>query len=114
MFDVAVQWEWLDLTPGAEVSEEAAKIAKLSIIEACGPDYLAPAVVTPGSDDFHYYTVKQPTLKAAMIGIGADLVPGLHHPNMTFDKKALQIGVDVLTATLKNAARGKAEGKLNK
>ncbi len=109
MFDVAVQWEWLDLTPGAEVSEEAAKIAKLSIIEACGPDYLAPAVVTPGSDDFHYYTVKQPTLKAAMIGIGANLLPGLHHPNMTFDKKALQIGVDVLTATLKNAARGKAE-----
>lgn len=109
MFEVDLEWNWLDLTPGAEVSEEAAKIAELSIIEGCGREYLAPAVMTPGSDDFHYYTVKQPSLKAAMLGVGADLVPGLHHPHMTFNKEALQIGVDVLTATLKNAARGKAE-----
>ena len=84
-----------------------ARIAELSIIEACGIDCLAPAVVTPGSDDFHFYTIKQPNLKATMIGIGADLAPGLHHPNMTFNKEALQIGVDVLTTTLKNVARGR-------
>lgn len=107
MFDVDIRWDWLDSTPGAEVSEEAVKVAELSIIEACGIDYLAPAVVTPGSDDFHFYTTKQPNLKATMIGIGADLAPGLHHPNMTFNKEALQIGVDVLTTTLKNAARGR-------
>lgn len=107
MFDVDIDWDWMDLTPGAEVSEEAARIAELSIIEACGIDCLAPAVVTPGSDDFHFYTIKQPNLKATMIGIGADLAPGLHHPNMTFNKEALQIGVDVLTTTLKNVARGR-------
>ena len=109
MFGVEIGWRWQDLTPGAEVSEEAARIAELSIIEACGLDSLAPPVVTPGSDDFHYYTVKQPELKAAMIGIGADLAPGLHHPAMTFNKEALQIGVDVLATTLQNAARGKLE-----
>ncbi|WP_431028814.1 amidohydrolase [Lysinibacillus sp. LZ02] len=107
MFDVEIKWEWLDLTPGAEVCEEAARIAELSIIEALGKDCLAPAVVTPGSDDFHFYTINKPELKAAMIGIGADLAPGLHHPQMAFNRDALQIGADVLTTTLKNAARGR-------
>ncbi|WP_332647732.1 amidohydrolase [Lysinibacillus sp. 54212] len=106
LFDVSIEWEWLDMTPGAEVSEEAASIAERSIIEELGTDYLAPAVVTPGSDDFHFYTIQEPSLKAAMIGVGADLTPGLHHPKMTFKKEALLIGAKVLTTTLKNAARG--------
>lgn len=106
MFDVLIEWEWLDMTPGAEVSEEAARIAAQSIIEELGKEYLAPAVVTPGSDDFHYYTIQEPNLKAVMIGVGADLTPGLHHPKMTFNKEALIIGANVLTNTLKNAARG--------
>lgn len=107
MFEVEISWKWMDFTPGAEVSADAAHIAEMSIIEACGMDCLAPAILTPGSDDFHYYTVKKPELKATMIGIGADLAPGLHHPQMTFNKQALQIGADVLTTTLKNAAKGR-------
>lgn len=106
MFDVSIEWGWLDMTPGAKVSEDAARIAEQSIVEELGVEYLAPAVVTPGSDDFHYYTIQEPNLKAAMIGIGANLTPGLHHPKMTFDKEALIIGAKVLTNTLKNAARG--------
>lgn len=105
MYDVEIAFDWEDITPGAEVSEEAARIAELSIIEALGMDYLAAPVQTPGSDDFHYYTVKKPELKAAMIGIGANLAPGLHHPNMMFEEQALFDGIDVLTTTLKNAAK---------
>lgn len=105
MYDVDIQFEWEDITPGAEVSDEAARIAEQSIIEALGTSYLASQIATPGSDDFHYYTVKKPELKAAMIGIGADLAPGLHHPNMTFDERALFDGIAVLTTTLKNAAK---------
>lgn len=106
MYGVSIDWDWIDKTPGAEVSEEAARIAELSIIETFGLSYLAPAVVTPGSDDFHFYTIKKPQLKATMIGIGANLAPGLHHPKMTFDREALIIGAKVLTTTLKNAAKG--------
>ncbi|PKC50872.1 bacterial exopeptidase dimerization domain-containing protein, partial [Rhizophagus irregularis] len=61
-------------------------------------------ILTSGSDDFHFYTVLRPKLKAAMIGIGADLTPGLHHPKMTFKKESLIIGSKVLTTTLRNAA----------
>ena len=104
IYNIEISLEWYDRTPGAIVHEDAAKIAELSIIEALGINALAPEIHTPGSDDFHYYTVKHPELKAAMIGVGADLEPGLHHPQMTFDKKALFDGIKVVTTTLKNAA----------
>lgn len=107
MFGVELKWDWLDRTPGAEVSEEATQIAKDSIIEALGAEHLENPIFTPGSDDFHYYTVLRPSLKAAMIGIGADLTPGLHHPKMTFKREAIITGAQVLTATLRNAANSK-------
>ena len=104
IYNIEISLDWYDRTPGAIVHEDAAKIAELSIIEALGINALAPEIHTPGSDDFHYYTVKHPELKAAMIGVGANLEPGLHHPQMTFDKKALFDGIKVVTTTLKNAA----------
>ena len=73
LFDIDIEWEWQDITPGAEVSKEAAVIAKEGIIEAIGMENLAEEVITSGSDDFHFYTIRHPELKAAMIGIGADL-----------------------------------------
>ena len=104
MYNIEISIEWYDRTPGAVVNDDAAKIAELSIIEAFGINALAPEIHTPGSDDFHYYTVKNPQLKAAMIGVGADLAPGLHHPQMTFNKQALFNGIKVIATTLKNAA----------
>ncbi len=100
---VTIETKWNDYTPAAEVSEEAANIAKLGILEAVGEESYAPAVTTSGSDDFHFYTIHKPELKATMIGIGADLQPGLHHPKMTFNRQALDIGARVLAATLKKA-----------
>ncbi|MDN4495563.1 amidohydrolase [Ureibacillus aquaedulcis] len=104
MYGVELSWDWLDKTPGAEVSEDATRIANASIIEALGAEYLEKPLSTPGSDDFHHYTVLRPNLKAAMIGIGADLTPGLHHPKMNFKREALITGAKVLTTTLRNAA----------
>lgn len=104
-FDVKLHWEWNDYTPAAEVSEEASKIAERSIIEKLGMDFLAPKIITPGSDDFHFYTIKKPDLQATMVGIGANLSPGLHHPQMTFEKEALITGANVLAQTLMNAAK---------
>lgn len=99
-FEIDMSWEWIDFTPGAEVSPTAANMAKNAIIEALGEGHLADEITTPGSDDFHFYTVKKPELKAAMIGIGANLTPGLHHPKMTFDRSALIDAAKVLACVL--------------
>ncbi|HWL24828.1 MAG TPA: amidohydrolase [Ureibacillus sp.] len=103
-FKIDIEWTWNDKTPGAEVSEEATKIAWNAIKEGLGENYLAKPISTPGSDDFHYYTVLRPNLKAAMLGIGADLSPGLHHPKMTFKKEAIIVGANALVTTLLKAA----------
>jgi amidohydrolase len=103
LFGVEIKWNWLDLAPGAEVSTEAEAIAAEAIIASIGEDSLAAPVITSGSDDFHYYTVKNPELKATMIGVGANLAPGLHHPKMSFDHSALQIGSKVLAETVLRA-----------
>ena len=38
-----------------------------------------------------------------MIGLGTDLGPGIHHPDMSFNKEALVIGARVLATTLKKS-----------
>lgn len=105
LFEIEIEWEFQDITPGAEVSKEAAAIAKTAIIETIGIENLAEEVITSGSDDFHFYTIRYPEVKAAMIGIGADLTPGLHHPNMTFNRDALLLGAKVINKTLSILAR---------
>lgn len=99
-FNSDITWRFYDFTPGAEVSADATAMAKEAIIEVLGEPYLAPEIHTPGADDFHFYTVKKPQLKAAMIGIGANLSPGLHHPKMTFDRTALLDAARVLAQIL--------------
>src|SRR5699024_11949755 len=65
--NVAIKTEWIDMTPGAEVSGKAAAIAEAAIREVVGDAKTMPAVVTSGSDDFHFYTIHDPSLKATMI-----------------------------------------------
>ncbi|WP_372868878.1 amidohydrolase [Planomicrobium okeanokoites] len=103
LYNVAIDWEWTDYTPAAEVSDEAMEIARTAIRNVVGEENTAEPLHTPGADDFHFYTIRKPELKAAMVGVGADLTPGLHHPDMTFDSEALDIGARVLAETLKNA-----------
>ncbi|WP_238941936.1 M20 peptidase aminoacylase family protein [Bacillus sp. REN10] len=100
LYNVKIRYEWLDFTPGAEVSPEAEEWLRQGILQTGGASMLAEPLITPGSDDFHFYTIQRPHLKASMMGIGADLAPGLHHPNMTFNKNALKLGVDALTNTV--------------
>lgn len=83
--------------PAAEVDDDAQNIAKTAITKVIGAEYTLPPIVTPGGDDFHFYTIHKPDLKATMIGLGCDLSPGLHHPNMTFKKEAIFQGIDILT-----------------
>lgn len=103
LYGVDIVWNWSDFTPGAEVSAEAEAIAEEAIINIAGTEALAPPVITSGSDDFHFYTIKNPKLKATMIGVGADLQPGLHHPKMTFNPSVLDLGARILAETLQRA-----------
>lgn len=104
LYTTGIDLKWADYTPAAEVSDEAAAIARAGIVDVLGEAGLAEDVVTSGSDDFHFYTIRNPELKATMIGLGADLGPGLHHPEMTFNRDALISGAKILAETLKRAS----------
>lgn len=80
--------------PAAEYDTGLIDMAKNSIEQVLGKA-LEP-IVTPGSEDFHFFTQTQ-NIKTVYIGLGADLEPYLHHPDMHFDKKALSYGCDILT-----------------
>jgi amidohydrolase len=91
----------IDVTTGsrmvaAEVSEEAKRLMEQAIVESLGEEHLRPAPVSPGAEDFHFYTVERPNIKATMLALGCDLKPGLHHPHMSFDRTALLNGVEIL------------------
>ncbi|WP_404404946.1 amidohydrolase [Jeotgalibacillus malaysiensis] len=103
MLGVKIEGEWVDYTPGADVNEDAEAIMREAIVQELGENSLRPRVVTPGSDDFHFYTIKKPELKACMLALGADLEPGLHHPNMRFNHDCLEQGVRVVTRAVELA-----------
>ncbi|KGX86351.1 M20 peptidase aminoacylase family protein [Pontibacillus litoralis] len=81
----------------AVTNEEAVSIMKEAICETLGEEKVDPRLVSPGGDDFHFYTIKRPNIKATMLGLGCDLQPGLHHPQMEFNHKSMIHGVKILT-----------------
>lgn len=87
-------------TAAAIVSEEASNIMENAISRVLGEKNVVPPIVTTGGEDFHFYTVKRPEVKAAMLGLGCDLSPGLHHPEMTFQIDALYPGIEILAETI--------------
>ncbi|GGK29135.1 amidohydrolase AmhX [Caldalkalibacillus thermarum] len=94
---VQIELEHGARTAAAEVDPEAEAIMAEAITQTLGAEHLVPPIVTTGGEDFHFYTIKKPHLKATMLGLGCDLKPGLHHPHMTFDREALLDGVEILT-----------------
>lgn len=102
LYDIDIDVTNYHGVPAAETSEEATSFMRTAITDVLGEENVVGPLLTPGGDDFHFYTVKKPELKATMLGLGCNLGPGLHHPNMTFDKGALQTGVDILTKAILN------------
>lgn len=91
--------------PAAEINPEAAELARKAIENVLGESNVVENIVSPGGDDFHYYIKNKPTLKATYIGLGCNLRPGLHHPEMSFNVDSLINGVriyeDIINNTLK-------------
>lgn len=96
----AIHLETRAETAAAVVSEEASHIMESAVIKVLGKENVIPPIVTTGGEDFHFYTVKRPEVKAAMLGLGCDLKPGLHHPEMTFQIDALYSGIEILAETI--------------
>lgn len=93
----------------AHVHEEAKAIMEQAIIETVGKEHCAVGVITPGGEDFHFYSYLRPHLKTTMLGLGCGVTPGLHHPHMTFNRRQLPVGARIITKALLLALQ-KVEG----
>jgi amidohydrolase len=92
-----------DLVPAATKNAHAMEIAENAIVTVMGLDGFEATCVSPGAEDFHFYSLKNPEISSTMIGLGCDLTPGLHHPKMTFNLEALLDGTKILTQMILNA-----------
>ncbi|QZY94382.1 M20 peptidase aminoacylase family protein [Pantoea dispersa] len=86
--------------PAAEIDADATALLSAAIVDVLGEQGLLAAKTTPGSEDFFYYPVKNPQVKAGFWGLGTNLVPGLHHPQMRFELSSLEIGVKIFKAAV--------------
>lgn len=85
--------ESITSSPAAVYDEAMVQFVGETIEEILGK--ASEPAVTAGSEDFHVFT-NSLDLNSAYIGLGADLTPGLHHPEMTFDVEALSHGQAIL------------------
>lgn len=95
-----ISFEHKERVYAAVVNEEAEQFMAKAIEATLGMKALVKPIITPGGEDFHFYTKERPNIKATMLGLGCDLEPGLHHPNMTFNHDALISGIEILARTV--------------
>ena len=83
--------------PAAEADPSLQAVTCEAIVEELGPEGLIPAASITVGEDFNFFKEQLPQLKTASLGIGCDLVPRLHDPDMHFDHGALVPAIKVLT-----------------
>lgn len=89
--------------PAAEYHPEMIELAKDAIVDVLGEEGLMGEIVTPGGEDFHYFTRSYPNLKTTYMGLGCDLTPGLHAADMRFNTAALENGAKALVRLAEKA-----------
>lgn len=94
----------------AQVNKEAASLLQDAIIETVGESHCGPEIISPGGEDFHYFSFHKPELKTTMLGLGCGVTPGLHHPEMTFNTTYLEQGARILASAAKLAVERCEEG----
>ena len=87
--------------PAAEYSDSMIELLSEAITAVYGPAGLHAPVKTAGGEDFHFYIKEKPSIQAGYFGLGCDLTPGIHHPDMKFNKDALEQGKDVLNHAIR-------------
>lgn len=106
LYHIRIEYEFFDEVPAAVISKEAEQILYDAISVCLGKEHAQKRIVTSGSDDFHFYTLLRSNIKATMLALGADVQPGLHAPNMTFNKEALMNGVKILRTACETLLQG--------
>lgn len=81
--------------PAANLDPNLVAEASASIEAVLGQGRSLPPVYSPGSEDFHCYSVNA-GIKSAFIGIGGDMGTGGHTPTMCLDLAAIPQGAKVL------------------
>lgn len=99
---VQISYDIASEIAAAQVDEKAVKLLAEAIADTVGEEFTAAPILTPGGEDFHYYTLKRPSIKATMLGLGCGLAPGLHHPKMTFDQESILTGIEILARAVIN------------
>lgn len=87
--------------PAAQYTDDMIDLLSEAIIAVYGPEGLHEPVKTAGGEDFHFFIKEKPSIKAGYFGLGCDLTPGIHHPDMQFNKTALENGKNVLVYAVK-------------
>lgn len=82
--------------PAAEADPSLLKLTQDAIVEELGMDALLAAHSITVGEDFNFFKQERPNLKTASLGIGCDLEPGLHDPEMHYDLVALEGAIKVL------------------
>ena len=82
--------------PAANFDTALIEAATASIKAVLGKDKAVPPLYTPGSEDFHCYSVDT-GIKSTFIGVGADMGTGGHTATMCLDLSALSYGTKILT-----------------
>lgn len=100
-----------EFVPAARLNKEAIKMAKEAAATVMGDENVVDNCISQGGEDFHFYTHQNPEIKATMIGLGCDLRPGLHHPEMEFNQEALLYGTKILSSLVYKAASNNHKNK---
>lgn len=100
-----LEWSIIARMAAGNPHPEMIDIAEQAIRKVYGDPGLAPICVTPGGEDFHFYSLKRPHIKTTVIGLGCDLKPGLHDPHMTFDRNALFHGISIIGEMVRTIMR---------
>lgn len=101
--ETEIDFEEEGYSPAATANAQAIRLAEKAIGSVLGVENVDGPCISQGAEDFHFYTWKTPDIPATMIGLGCDLKPGLHHPQMSFNTDALIYGAQILTQLLLNA-----------
>ena len=83
--------------PAAEADPSLQAVTCEAIVEELGSEGLIPSASITVGEDFNFFKEQRPALKTASLGIGCDLVPRLHDPEMHFEHDALAPAIKVLT-----------------
>lgn len=100
LYGVSIDYQVDAHIVAAQVDTLAKSIMQQAIIDVAGKENCAPEVITPGGEDFHFYTYSKPQLQTTMLGLGCGVTPGLHHPKMTFNQNRLTTGAQIVTRAL--------------